>query len=429
MKFHKSKSESTIETDASGNSHRNSKHKSHGASGPKMWTTKAVKALRSTWDKHTVGDVGNFNLVDTQSVKVLDTLDVDGVAQCIQSGRVNNIIVMSGAGISTAAGIPDFRSDNGLYARIAKEKGVERPEDAMDVRTFRKDPSLFFEVVNLSAMVEARPTLAHAFIRLLHDKGLLLRSYTQNVDNLERESGIPDEKIIEAHGSLHRAHCASCQAHHDMDHVHDALHNDEHPMCTECGDYVKPAITMFGEALPSHFSEHIAKDFPKCDMLFVMGTKLAVAPFNTLLDEVGEDVPRVLINREPVREASNVTQHHDPIMGSLGLNTRKAGFDFYSEHATRDVFLEGTVDDGVRKLCVSLGWAEDLEKTYTNIQNEFTNRKKDLLERIQQKRERDLAKRTVGAGESPVSDEMKEITTATSKVDLATDQVLAVSET
>lgn len=94
------------------------------------------------------------------------------------------------------------------------------------------------------------PTPTHYFMRLLHDKGLLLRCYTQNIDSLEAQAGLPRSAVIAAHGNFDGAHCARCRAQHDVEHVREAALKQQPLRCTanKCTGVVKPEIVFFGES-------------------------------------------------------------------------------------------------------------------------------------------------------------------------------------
>ncbi|MEQ2258216.1 NAD-dependent protein deacetylase sirtuin-2, partial [Xenotaenia resolanae] len=151
--------------------------------------------------------------------KVLDELSLDGVARYINSGKCKNIICMVGAGISTSAGIPDFRSpDTGLYANLQKYN-LPYPEAIFQIDYFKKHPEPFFALARELYPGQFKPTICHYFIKMLKDKGLLRRCYTQNIDTLERVAGLEGEDLIEAHGTFHTSHCVSfcCRKEYHLD--------------------------------------------------------------------------------------------------------------------------------------------------------------------------------------------------------------------
>eukprot|EP01105_Mastigella_eilhardi_P001133 TRINITY_DN1142_c0_g1_i7.p1 TRINITY_DN1142_c0_g1~~TRINITY_DN1142_c0_g1_i7.p1 ORF type:complete len:362 (+),score=70.19 TRINITY_DN1142_c0_g1_i7:658-1743(+) len=183
-------------------------------------------------------------------------------------------------------------------------------------------------------------TKTHYFIRLLHEKGLLLRNFTQNIDTLEQVAGIPADKLVFAHGSFSSAHCVGCHKEHSVEFVKQNVFADQVPHC-ECGSLVKPDIVFFGESLPERFFTQLTEDFPKCDLLLILGTSLAVHPFARLINFVDKDVPRLLVNREPVGT---------PILR------------YEEEDNTRDVFWAGDCDTGCQTLADLLGWGKELQR-------------------------------------------------------------------
>lgn len=244
----------------------------------------------------------------------------------------------SGAGISTSAGIPDFRSpDTGLYANLAK-LNLPYPEAVFDISFFRNNPLPFYALAHELYPGKYRPTISHSFVRLLSDKGLLLKLFTQNIDCLEREAGVPGNKIIEAHGSFASQRCIECKTTYPEELMRETIGKREVPHCLtpECNGIVKPDIVFFGEQLPEEF--HRNKSLPSdADLCIVMGTSLTVQPFASLPNFCSENVPRLLINMERV--------------GTLGSRAD-------------DVLCLGGCDAGVRTLASALGWLEELEKLW-----------------------------------------------------------------
>lgn len=249
----------------------------------------------------------------------------------------------TGAGISTSAGIPDFRSPGtGLYANLAR-LDLPYPEAVFDISFFRNNPLPFYTLAHELYPGKYRPTISHCFVRLLSDKGLLLKLFTQNIDCLEREAGVPDESIIEAHGSFARQRCIECKTPYPQDSMKEAITNREVPHCStpQCNGLVKPDIVFFGEQLPDEF--HRNRGLPcRADLCIVLGTSLTVQPFASLPGSCSENVPRLLINSERV--------------GDLGCRAD-------------DVLLLGDCDDGVRKLASALGWEHELEALWNKTES------------------------------------------------------------
>lgn len=244
----------------------------------------------------------------------------------------------TGAGISTSAGIPDFRSpDTGLYANLAR-LNLPFAEAVFDISYFRNNPLPFYTLAHELYPGKYQPTIAHSFIKLLHDKGRLLKLFTQNIDCLEREAGVPGEMIVEAHGSFATQRCIDCGTEFPDGLMRKIVMSKEVPHCLRktCNGLVKPDIVFFGEALPEAF--HRNRSLPsQADLAIVMGTSLTVQPFASLPSFVKEETPRILINLERV--------------GGLGGRAD-------------DVLLLGDCDAGIRKLADALGWREELESLW-----------------------------------------------------------------
>ncbi|KAJ6585363.1 DHS-like NAD/FAD-binding domain-containing protein [Mycena capillaripes] len=274
--------------------------------------------------------------------KVLKSQDIPGLAEYIASDKCKNIVLMLGAGVSTSAGIPDFRSpETGLYANLARLK-LPYPEAVFEINFFRKNPEPFYTLAHELYPGKFRPTITHSFIRLLAAHGLLHTCFTQNIDTLERRAGVPDDKIIEAHGSFASQRCIDCQQPFDDDMMKHMILAKETPRCEApgCGGLVKPDIVFFGESLPDEFI-HAIPNVAKADLLIIMGTSMTVHPFAGLSERAGPHCPRVLINLDQV--------------GSIGRRPN-------------DVVLLGKCDDVVRKLCKQLGWEAELETLWAKTE-------------------------------------------------------------
>uniref|UniRef100_A0A665VQ46 NAD-dependent protein deacetylase n=1 Tax=Echeneis naucrates TaxID=173247 RepID=A0A665VQ46_ECHNA len=284
--------------------------------------------------------------------KVLDELTLDGVAQYIKSGKCKNIICMVGAGISTSAGIPDFRSPGtGLYANLQKYN-LPYPEAIFQIDYFKKHPEPFFALAKELYPGQFKPTICHYFMKMLKDKGLLKRCYTQNIDTLERVAGLEGDDLIEAHGTFYTSHCVSfcCRKEYNLDWMKEKIFSDDIPRCDKCSSLVKPDIVFFGENLPVRFFTSMKMDFPRCDLLIVMGTSLQVQPFAGLVSSVfhGHFMHSLCFSVQA-----------DPLLGLLGFG---GGMDFDSDKAYRDVAHISTCDDGCLALADLLGWKAQLEE-------------------------------------------------------------------
>uniref|UniRef100_F6PS90 NAD-dependent protein deacetylase n=1 Tax=Sus scrofa TaxID=9823 RepID=F6PS90_PIG len=219
------------------------------------------------------------------------------IAELIKTRACRRVVVMVGAGISTPSGIPDFRSPGTGYYSTLQSYDLPYPEAIFELSFFFHNPKPFFTFAKELYPGNYRPNTAHYFLRLLHDKGLLLRLYTQNIDGLERASGIPASKLVEAHGSFASATCTVCRRPFPGEDFWADVMVDSVPRCRVCAGVVKPDIVFFGEPLPPRFLLHLA-DFPVADLLLILGTSLEVEPFASLSEAVRSSVPRLLINRD-----------------------------------------------------------------------------------------------------------------------------------
>ncbi|KAG3284275.1 NAD-dependent protein deacetylase sirtuin-3, mitochondrial isoform X1 [Ictidomys tridecemlineatus] len=264
-----------------------------------------------------------------------EKLSLQDIAELIRVRACQKVVVMVGAGISTPSGIPDFRSPgSGLYSNL-QQYNIPYPEAIFELEFFFHNPKPFFTLAKELYPGNYRPNATHYFLRLLHDKGLLLRLYTQNIDGLERVSGIPTSKLVEAHGTFASATCTVCRRPCPGEDFWADVMADRVPCCPVCTGIVKPDIVFFGEPLPQRFLLHVV-DFPMADLLLILGTSLEVEPFASLSEAVGSSVPRLLINRD--------------LVGPFTWRPRR-----------RDVAQLGDVIHSVERLVELLGWTEEMQ--------------------------------------------------------------------
>ncbi|KAI1343446.1 NAD-dependent deacetylase sirtuin-2 [Xylariaceae sp. FL0016] len=313
-------------------------------------------------------------VTDSTPTQTLSDRSVKAVADLIKRGGASKIVVMTGAGISTAAGIPDFRSPKtGLYHNLAK-LNLPHPEAVFELDFFAENPHPFYMLAKELYPGNFKPTVSHAFIALLARKRLLRMLFTQNIDCLEREVGVPAEKIVEAHGSFANQRCIECKTPFPHDEMRDFVARGVPPTCKEdgCRGYVKPDIVFFGEQLPARF--YIYKDEPgEADLVIVLGTSLQVFPFAGLPRLAAEGTPRLLINMERV--------------GDMGTRAD-------------DVLCLGDCDAGVRKLAEELGWSDELEESWEKcVGLEEAKRQRAGAEKRNADMEDELDKLVAGVGE------------------------------
>jgi NAD-dependent SIR2 family protein deacetylase len=270
-------------------------------------------------------------------------------------------MVVMGAGASTSAGIPDFRTPgSGLYDNL-QAYGLPSPEAVFSIDFFRSNPIPFNMLIRELLPGTHKPTPSHAFLRMLSDQNKLLRVYTQNIDGLEVLAGLPEQRVVQCHGGFGSAHCIECNKTHSMKLIRDCCKLNAHctpdgassadqgpvvPKC-DCGGFVKPQITFFGESLPDAFRKTVVDDLGVCDCLIVIGTSLKVMPVARLPSLVAREVARMVVNRDAVGE-----EH--------GMFTRDS-----------DAFMQGTCDDGVRALCGLAGLADEFAQAVSVVDSEF----------------------------------------------------------
>lgn len=201
-----------------------------------------------------------------------------------------------GAGISVAAGYPDFRSKDGIYARTAHLQ-LPNPEALFDIRHFRKHPQDFFSAAQGVVREDLGPTQAHYFIKAVQDRGLLEVVVTQNIDGLERKAGVLVEKLVEPHGSNTSSSCIDCGADFSNAQMRLLLHRGEIAYCRHCGGLAKPNVVFFGEAIRMKAAE-VRSRVEKCSLFIVMGTSLVVQPVASVAGYPSTNAIRVLINKE-----------------------------------------------------------------------------------------------------------------------------------
>lgn len=193
-------------------------------------------------------------------------------ARCCAEMILNshNTAVVSGAGLSTAAGIPDFRGPQGIYRRASVEA-----DKLFDINYFKYDPSYYYhfhrECERMLAHIE--PTFTHKFLARLEAESLLSGIVTQNFDGLHEAAGT--RTIYQIHGTIRHAHCTKCGEYYGYDTVNTMLETADVPIC-HCGGVIKPDIVFFGESV-----KYLAESERLCrhaELLFVLGSSLHVMP-------------------------------------------------------------------------------------------------------------------------------------------------------
>lgn len=187
-----------------------------------------------------------------------------------QSGRIT---ALSGAGISTEAGIPDFRGPGGIW----REPGLM---DQLSLSGFRQDPESFYRTSMrlFSPIANAEPTPAHRLLAHLEKMGKMDGVVTQNIDGLHRKAG--SSTVFEVHGTYLTGHCPECSRSFEMDPLYKKIESGELqvPLCPDCRIPIKPDIVLFEELLPQAPWNGAVQAMTDCDLLLVLGSSLVVYP-------------------------------------------------------------------------------------------------------------------------------------------------------
>ncbi|KUJ70883.1 NAD-dependent deacetylase [Streptomyces albus subsp. albus] len=208
------------------------------------------------------------------------------------------VAILSGAGISTDSGIPDYRGPHGLWRRDPEaEKLVTYDSYMADPQIRRRS----WRMRRDSGALNARPNAAHTAVARLARSGVPVRVITQNVDGLHQLAGMPERKVLELHGTARAVRCTRCGAGSAMTEALERVAaGEEDPDCKECGGILKSATVMFGEALdPVVLGEAMAVS-KACEVFIAVGTSLTVQPAASLAGLAAEHGARlVIVNAEP----------------------------------------------------------------------------------------------------------------------------------
>ena len=204
--------------------------------------------------------------------------------------RANTAVFFGGAGVSTASGIPDFRSVDGLYHQHFKYP----PEEMLGHDFFVSHTEEFYDFYRERMIcLSARPNQAHVKLAELEQEGSLAAVVTQNIDGLHQAAG--SRVVHELHGSVHRNVCMSCGATYSAEWV---LASEGVPHCEKCGGLVKPDVVLYGEQLDERVLLASVKAIAAADLLVIGGTSLVVYPAAGLINYFsGNDI--VVVNRDP----------------------------------------------------------------------------------------------------------------------------------
>lgn len=259
----------------------------------------------------------------------------------LKNNEFNKIVFLVGAGISTSAGIPDFRSENGIFNQIKEKYNLNSPKSFFEIDYFYKNPKSFYEFSKDFYTKKFKPTLFHYFMSFINHKNLLYYIFTQNIDNLESQLNIEKEKIVYAHGNIFEASCPKCGDKIDFSNYLEYVMNNKIKYCEKCGSPVKSNVIFYGESLSEELFEK-SYDVLNADLIFIAGTSLEVSPFNQLAyGHTNQNSFRVVINKLRV-----------------GKKYILRGLDYENENS-KDIMLIGECDEIVKNLISDLGWENE----------------------------------------------------------------------
>ncbi|MFO8010107.1 MAG: Sir2 family NAD-dependent protein deacetylase [Dehalococcoidia bacterium] len=198
----------------------------------------------------------------------------DKAAKLINESR--RLVVFTGAGVSTESGISDFRSPGGLWEKYDPAEFIF---DRFISSEQTREKYWEFNRVLWPGIVEAQPNAAHLAIAELDRMGKLDCVITQNIDGLHQRAGLPDEKVIELHGTARWVICLDCAKRYPRQEIHDLVESGvKAPRCDECGGILKPATVSFGQAMPEKETRDAERRSGSCDLFIVIGSSLVVYP-------------------------------------------------------------------------------------------------------------------------------------------------------
>jgi len=204
-------------------------------------------------------------------------------------------VVLTGAGISTPSGIPDFRSEGtGLWSR-------DEPMEVASLNTFLTAPERFFNWFRplASQIINAQPNAAHIALADMEEAGRLQTIITQNIDNLHQKAGA--KHVIEMHGTLSTLSCTQCYNQVDSEpYLLPFVEEGKIPYCSKCGAVLKPDVILFGEQLPQNAWLEAQREARRCNLMLVAGSSLEVLPVAGLpMQSLDRGSHLIIINNTP----------------------------------------------------------------------------------------------------------------------------------
>jgi len=244
-------------------------------------------------------------------LKIIEKKKIREAAELLVNSK--NAIALTGAGISTESGIPDFRGEGGIWEKY-------KPEIYGNIKAFMNNPAKFWELAEKVAptLFKAKPNPGHIALAELEKMDIIKAVITQNIDELHQKAG--SIIVYEVHGNINRFDCLGCRASYSKETVLKKLKKDKKkpPLCDICAAPLKPSVTLFGESLPKFEIYQSQALSQKADVMLIAGSSLEVAPACDLpLYTLREKGKLIIVNDQPTHldeRASVVIRHKTGII-------------------------------------------------------------------------------------------------------------------
>ena len=236
-------------------------------------------------------------------------METESLVKLLRESR--RTLVFTGAGISTLAGIPDFRGAGGVYSKPWEGYQVE---EILSLPVFYEHPELFYRWARefVYRLDDFEPASVHRVLATLERAGLIRAVCTQNIDMLHQKAG--SREVWEIHGSPARHHCLKCGNVSLYHEIAPLVHQGKVPHCKRCGGLVKPDIVFYGENLDEALLDRAFDEFSEADTVLVLGSSLTVQPAASLPEcAVRSGAKLVIVNKQPPPLDGRATLRYDDL--------------------------------------------------------------------------------------------------------------------